>query len=1368
MISAAHRKLGKHGLAAAFLLVAAFAAALAVVWAAAGPAGAQEETQVPARPTGFTITTEPGSLDVGVDWDDVNGATHYLVRWRSVDNGEKLNQGVEVQSSEAAIAMADYGVWVARAQACNAAGCGKPANRQFRVEPAPEPTPTPEPTPAPTPEPTPEPPQTVPGRPTGLTITTQQGSLDASPDWDDVDGATEYLVRWRVAGPGNPLSDGIRPQSSSVTITVADYGDWVVRVEACNSAGCGRHLAQRFTVEPPPNRAPVVDEDAEQYDGFIASLNAPRGTTVHKGFAGIFSDPDGDELTYTVTVPDDRTDLVDLLSIPEGAEQVSIRLDVVGDWSAVTPALPDPLVTAVTLTATDPDGLSASLTGYFSTDWDSQPRLESAELGEETEAGDGAQGNSDGRSAAQGNSDDRKTARSRVAAAETARQSRSRTPACNGSTVAVTFDQNLRTNPAPTPAQFTVNFTNSDGSTGTIGVCGVSVNGNVLTLTLDSVVQDSQTLTLDYVHRDASPLKRGAVGGDSLDSFSNRPIRTSPLPVELVKQTAGTLVGNLGKWNGRADPFESWYRKDLAQGFTTGSHRHGYTLTEVNLRLSVSTGDEPNFSVSICPEASGKPSTPCLGTLTKPALTGTVHAGNVFKFSASDTGIDLVANTTYFVVVDTGPAEGFPRIIESKATNSDEEDAGAAAGWTIADNAWTRADRTGENTSSWSENSNAHLLSIVGTPIDPCLSYVELRNWNDIYADHVKQSHATRSTWANGCDSRSMSGHHARYFTFTLAAETPVRLEAEGANPINPRLFLRSGINSALHRQGAGTVLHEGSVYGNPLRSRIDETLSAGTYTLEVATDSRRGADFQFKLWAGTTPTLPTAAQLAGATTNIWQSDLRVQTVTRLTSKPEGCTPRFSPTFLCRDVLTSSAFTYNGVTYNINLILSEPSDLYVSLDAPYPPDASSWTLYLGGRAISFASANFRSGRTEAQWVGANLNLTPGTTVSIALAVPFECWVTIDRGETDASRWNSGCPSTENQGSYARYYTYTPTADGSITATLTSPDTEEEVFLYEDGTLVAQRSSSMYSSCYPRCASVYWPVKAGKNYVIEVTTDKPGRTGHYLLALRGSSAAKPSDYDPAGAEVSPPECRQTVQFGKQAGGDWTWPCYSVDRAGRYARYYTFTLGSASDVVVELYSPQVANTHMYLRQGTKGSGAAVLEAVDADAPVRTRITGNLPAGTYTVEAVATDIGAGGAFTLVIKSPPPKYTPAAHCVTDLGTIKPSSGKDRAGEWRSGSGCGSYTFGSGDARYYRFTLTGRGRILMELDSDAANSYLVLYEGRSFNKASLIAENDDSYLENSFIEATLGPGTYTAEATTNPYQNRRTGEYEFGLRRRE
>ena len=97
-----------------------------------------------------------------------------------------------------------------------------------------------------------------PARPTGLTVDTELGSLDAAVDWDDVAGADDYLVRWRLSGPGNPLNDGVRPTSSHTDITVADDGSWVVRVQACNNAGCSAAAAQRFTVEPAPEPAPTT------------------------------------------------------------------------------------------------------------------------------------------------------------------------------------------------------------------------------------------------------------------------------------------------------------------------------------------------------------------------------------------------------------------------------------------------------------------------------------------------------------------------------------------------------------------------------------------------------------------------------------------------------------------------------------------------------------------------------------------------------------------------------------------------------------------------------------------------------------------------------------------------------------------------------------------------------------------------------------------------------------------------------------------------------------------------------------------------------------------------------------------------------
>ena len=77
-------------------LLVVFLAALAVFWTATAPAGAQDagETEVPAKPTGLSVDTVPGSLDVSVEWDEVDGAASYPVRWRRFHPDSQLNEGV--------------------------------------------------------------------------------------------------------------------------------------------------------------------------------------------------------------------------------------------------------------------------------------------------------------------------------------------------------------------------------------------------------------------------------------------------------------------------------------------------------------------------------------------------------------------------------------------------------------------------------------------------------------------------------------------------------------------------------------------------------------------------------------------------------------------------------------------------------------------------------------------------------------------------------------------------------------------------------------------------------------------------------------------------------------------------------------------------------------------------------------------------------------------------------------------------------------------------------------------------------------------------------------------------------------------------
>ena len=247
----------------------------------------------------------------------------------------------------------------------------------------------------------------------------------------------------------------------------------------------------------------MVNRQSQNYDWFVESNNAPRGVLVSKGFNGIFSDPDGDRLTYAVSITGGDSQLVELLHIhedgrsdvratqsdhaPEVVHRVWFRAEAEADWKAITPTLPDRPVVTVTLTATDPDGLSASVSGDFLIGWESYPEVVSATGGSES--------------------------------------------------IQLTYDWEVEETPAPDPRQFTVNVVNADGSEGTIEVNRVSVNGKVLRLELAKALEAGQTVNVDYAYdyHDDTPLRR-AGGGHPAPGFTGLAVELSlpDLPEHLA------------------------------------------------------------------------------------------------------------------------------------------------------------------------------------------------------------------------------------------------------------------------------------------------------------------------------------------------------------------------------------------------------------------------------------------------------------------------------------------------------------------------------------------------------------------------------------------------------------------------------------------------------------------------------------------------------------------------------------------------------------------------------------------------------------------------------------------------------------------
>ena len=95
-------------------------------------------------------------------------------------------------------------------------------------------------------------------------------------DWDDVALADYYLVRWGFDDPYHYLNQGVRPTTSNTTITVADYGENLVQVQACNAVGCGPSVTQRIIVDGGSfcNRTPAVRNAIMDMGPYVADCTA--------------------------------------------------------------------------------------------------------------------------------------------------------------------------------------------------------------------------------------------------------------------------------------------------------------------------------------------------------------------------------------------------------------------------------------------------------------------------------------------------------------------------------------------------------------------------------------------------------------------------------------------------------------------------------------------------------------------------------------------------------------------------------------------------------------------------------------------------------------------------------------------------------------------------------------------------------------------------------------------------------------------------------------------------------------------------------------------------------------------------------------
>ncbi len=252
-------------------------------------------------------------------------------------------------------------------------------------------------------------------------------------------------------------------------------------------------------------------------------------------------------------------------------------------------------------------------------------------------------------------------------------------------------------------------------------------------------------------------------------------------PHQAQAQTSITLISNTGQTDAELLPFVI----DMAQSFTTGSNTGGYRVTSVEIEgfLTNSGGTtHPTFTVGIH-TGSGTSVGASVGSLTSSGFaTGT----NTFT---SSSGIDLDANTSYFVVFDlTSAGDQGP---QSRSTASQAEDSGGSAGWSIGNNGISRT----SDSSSWTAFPTSRVIemSIKGSPIlglsVSTSSLLESANATDVT---VTATVGTASTSARtvtlAVDSTSTATNGTDYATLTPGSITIAANQTSGTATlsINP------------------------------------------------------------------------------------------------------------------------------------------------------------------------------------------------------------------------------------------------------------------------------------------------------------------------------------------------------------------------------------------------------------------------------------------------------------------------------------------------------------------------------------------------------------------------------------------------------
>ena len=250
-----------------------------------------------------------------------------------------------------------------------------------------------------------------------------------------------------------------------------------------------------------------------------------------------------------------------------------------------------------------------------------------------------------------------------------------------------------------------------------------------------------------------------------------------------------------------------------------------------------------------------------------------------------------------------------------------------------------------------------------------------------------------------------------------------------------------------------------------------------------------------------------------------------------------------------------------------------------------------------------------------------------------------------------------------------------------------------------------------------------PLTAGRNYQITIT-------------LAASSTPTPTPTPTSTPTSSCETSLSNVSGTVTLSGTWADSCASVNRSGRYAKFYSFTLNQQADVRIDLTTGSAGNSYTLLLEGSGTSGTWITRDDDGGVGANSQITRELSAGTYTVEATTYASGETGSFTLTILVTQP-HASNAPSPTGLAATAADSGTSIDLTWNTVTDAASYQL------EHRIGTEGSWTINSSAISTASSTVAVTCGDTHYFRVS--ARGDGA----PYSSTTFGPSSLSVSATT-------------------